>query len=164
MPNKTRQYAMVVILLTSLLLSTMTVAAQAGINDWSRLNSVARGSKLSAKLRNGKTVDGSFSSVSDTALTLMVKNTATEIKRDDVLSVHQVMRKSAKAATLIGMGVGAGAGAVFGAAADSKSDGFEELDSIATAVTTVLGAGAGALGGFLIGRSGKKRVLIYEAK
>jgi hypothetical protein len=28
----------------------------------------------------------------------------------------------------------------------------------------ILGAGVGALGGFLIGRSGKKRVLLYEAK
>jgi hypothetical protein len=155
---------MVAILLTSLLLSPVTVTAQAGINDWSRLNSFASGSKLSARLRNGKTVDGSLSSVSDTGLTLMVKNTATEIKRDDVLTVHEVTRKSAKAATLIGMGLGAGAGAIFGAVAASKSDGFENLDNIATAVTTVLGAGAGAVGGFLIGRSGKKRVLIYEAK
>jgi len=29
---------------------------------------------------------------------------------------------------------------------------------------TILGAGVGALSGFLIGRSGKKRVLIYEAR
>lgn len=163
MLNKTRQLATPVILLTSILLSSLTCAAQT--NDWSRLTSVPAGSKLSAKLRNGKTIDGSLRSVSDTALTLTVKNTPTEIKRDDVISVHQVTRKSAKTATLVGMGLGAGAGAVFGAAADSKSDnGFEDLDNIATAVTTVLGAGAGALGGFLIGRSGKKRVLIYEAK
>jgi len=125
---------------------------------------VATGSKLSAKLKNGKTIDGSFSSVSDTALTLMVKNAATELRRDDIVSVHQVTKKSAAKATLIGLGAGAGVGAIVGAAADSSSDGFEQLDSIATAVTTVLGAGVGALGGFLIGRSGKKRVLIYEAK
>jgi len=125
---------------------------------------VATGSKLSAKLKNGKTIDGSFSNVSDTALTLMVKNAATELRRDDIISVHQVTKKSAAKATLIGLGAGAGVGAIVGAAADSSSDGLEEFDSIATAVTTVLGAGVGALGGFLIGRSGKKRVLIYEAK
>jgi len=162
MRSKTTQFATVVILLTSILLLPVIVAAQT--NDWSRLTSVASGSKLSVKLTNGKTVDGSFSSVSDTALTLMVKNVATEAKRDDVVSVHQVTKKSAAKATLIGLGAGAGVGAIVGAAADSSSDGFEELDSIATAVTTVLGAGVGALGGFLIGRSGKKRVLIYEAK
>lgn len=157
-------FATVVILLTSILLLPSAVAAQTSTNDWSRLSSVATGSKLSTKLRNGQTIGGSFSSVSDTALTLMVKNAATEVKRDDILSVHQVSRKSAKTATLIGLGAGAGAGAVVGAAADSNNDSFEELDSIATAVTTVIGAGVGALGGFLIGRSGKKRVLIYEAR
>ncbi|HEX5883170.1 MAG TPA: hypothetical protein VFY67_01360 [Pyrinomonadaceae bacterium] len=158
------QFATIVILLTSSLLSPLAVAAQTGTNDWSRLTSVATGSKLSAKLRNGKTIDGSFGGVSDTVLTLMVKNAATEVKRDDILSVHQVTRKSAKTSTLIGLGAGAGAGAVVGAAADSNNDSFEDLDNIATAVTTVIGAGVGALGGFLIGRSGKKRVLIYEAR
>ena len=165
MRTQTTQLATVVILLTSILLSPITVAAQARINDWSRLTSVANGSKLSVKLRNGKTIDGTLSGVADTTLTLMVNRASTDIKRDDVSSVHQVTRKSAKTATLIGLGLGAGAGAIFGAAADSNNgDDFEKLDHIATAVTTVLGAGAGALGGFFIGRNGKKRVLIYEAK
>ena len=164
MRTNTTQFASIVILLTSILLSPVTVAAQTGTNDWSRLTSVATGSKLSAKLRNGKTIVGSFSSASDTALTLMVKNAATEVRRDDIISVHQVTRKSAKTATLVGLGVGAGAGAIVGAAADSSSDSFEDIDNIATAVTTVLGAGVGALGGFLIGRNGKKRVLIYQAR
>ena len=165
MRTKTTQLATVVILLTSILLSPITVAAQAGTNDWSRLTSVATGSKLSVKLRNGKTIDGTLSSVSDSTLTLMVNKASTDIKRDDVSTIHQVTRNSAKTATLIGAGVGAGAGAIVGAVADSNNnDGFEKLDHIATAVTTVLGAGAGALGGFFIGRSGKKRVLLYEAK
>jgi len=165
MRTKTTQLATVVILLTSILLSPITVAAQAGTNDWSRLTSVATGSKLSVKLRNGKTIDGTLSSVSDTTLTLMVNKASTDIKRDDVSTVHQVTRNSAKTATLIGAGVGAGAGAIVGAVGDSNNnDGFEKLDSVATAVTTVLGAGVGALGGFFIGRSGKKRVLLYEAK
>ena len=165
MRTKTTQLATVVILLTSILLSPITVAAQAGTNDWSRLTSVATGSKLSVKLRNGKTIDATLSSVSDTTLTLMVNKASTGIKRDDVSTIHQVTRNSAKTATLIGAGVGAGAGAIVGAAGDSNNnEGFEKLDSVATAVTTVLGAGAGALGGFFIGRSGKKRVLLYEAK
>lgn len=165
MRTKTTQLVTIVILLTSILLSPITVAAQAGTNDWSRLTSVATGSKLSVKLRNGKTIDGTLSGVSDATMTLMVNKTSTEVKRDDVISVHQVSGKSATKATLIGMGVGAGAGAIVGAAGDSNNnDGFEKLDSIATAATTVLGAGAGALGGFLIGRSGKKRILLYEAK
>ena len=162
---QTRQFATLVILLTSLLLSPVTLMAQATTGDWSRLSSVPTGSKLSVKLRNGNKVDGKLSSVSDTAVTLMVKNTSTELKRDDIRTVHLVNGNSAKKATLIGLGVGAGAGAALGAAVDSANDdGFEKLDSVGTAVTTVLGAGVGALSGFLIGRNGKKRVLLYEVK
>jgi len=126
---------------------------------------VPTGSKLSVKLRNGNKIDGTLSSVSDTAITLIVKNASREVKRDDIRTVHKVNGKSATTATLIGLGVGAGAGAALGAVADSTNDdGFEKLDNAATAVTTILGAGVGALSGFLIGRSGKKRVLLYEAK
>ena len=162
---QTRQFATLVILLTSLLLSPVTLMAQATTSDWSRLTSTPTGSKLSVKLRNGNKVDGTLSNVSDTAVTLMVKNASREVKRDDVSTIHQVNGKSATTATLIGLGVGAGAGAALGAVVDrNNDDGFEKLDSIGTAVTTVLGAGVGALSGFLIGRNGKKRVLLYEAK
>jgi small nuclear ribonucleoprotein (snRNP)-like protein len=166
MRNKTRQFAAILVLLSSFLLSSVTLAAQSGTSDWSRLSSVTNGSKLSVKLRNGKNIDGTLSGVSDTSLTLMVKNTATEVKRDDVLSVHEVVKKSAAKATLIGLGVGAGAGALVGVAADasSKDNGLEKIDSVATAATTVIGAGVGALAGYFIGRGGNKRVLLFEAK
>ena len=45
----TRRFATIVILLTSLLLSPVTLVAQATTSDWSRLNSVVTGSKLSVK-------------------------------------------------------------------------------------------------------------------
>ena len=93
---QTRQFATLVILLTSLLLSPVTLMGQATTSDWSRLTSVSTGSKLSVKLRNGNKVEGTLSSVSDTALTLMVKNTSTELKRDDIRTVHLVGGKSAK--------------------------------------------------------------------
>jgi hypothetical protein len=163
---KTRQFAAIVVLLSSFLLSSITLAAQAGTNDWSRLSSVANGSKLSVRLRNGKNMDGTFSGVSDTSLTLLLKNTATEVKRDEVLSVHEVVKKSATKATLIGLGAGAGAGAIVGVAADasSRDNGLEKVDSVATAATTIMGAGVGALAGYFIGRGGNKRVLLFEAK
>ena len=162
---QTRQFATLVILLTSLLLSPVTLMGQATTNDWSRLTSMPTGSKLSAKLRNGKKVDGTLSSVTDTALTLMVKNTSTELKRDDIRTVHQLNGISAKKTTLIGLGMGAGIGAAAGAIHDvSNNDDVPDFDLPATPFTTVLGAGVGALGGWLIGRSGKKRVLVYEAR
>ena len=162
----TRQFATIVILLTSLLLSPVTLMAQATTGDWSRLKSVPTGSKLSVKLRNGKKLDGVLSSVSDSALTLLVKNTSTEVKRDDVNTVHTVNGASVTKATLIGLGVGTGIGAAVGIAGDasSSSGGFETLDNAAAGAITIIGALAGTIAGFAIGKTRKKRVLIYEAK
>ena len=162
---QTRQFATLVILLTSLLFSPVTLMAQTTNSDWSRLTSVTTGSKLSVKLRNGNKFDGTLSSVSDTSLVLMVKNTSKELMRDDIRTVHLVGGKSAKKGALIGLGVGAGAGALVGGIFDA-SDNHEDLGDVAAGVTTgigvVVGAGLGTLGGALIGR--KKRVLLYEAK
>ena len=154
-----------VALVAALLLSSATVSAQlstAPTSDWSRLNAVTAGSKVSVKLKSGKTVDGKLSGVSDSALSLTVKGKPVDVKREDVLSVYQIKKKSVAKATLIGLGVGAGAGLAIGLAGRSKDD-LVNLNNPVTAGLTVLGAAAGALTGFLIGRSGGKRVLIYQA-
>ncbi len=160
------QITTITILLFSLLHSPATLTAQTVLNDWSRLNAVASGSKLSVKLKDGKIVEGTLRSVSDSGLSLTVKNADRELRRDDVKTVNEISSKSVKKATLVGLGLGAGAGAVVGIAGDASSDddGFEKIDNVAAGAVTILGAGVGALTGFLIGRSGKKRVLIYEAR
>ena len=153
-----------IVLVASLLLSSVTVIAQGRSNDWSKVTALTAGSKLSVKLKNGKTINGTLSSVSDSTLSLTVKNAPVEIKREEVRTVHEVVKKSsATKATLIGTGVGAGAGAAVGAIGDSNNEGLETLDNAATAVLAVAGAGVGALVGYFIGRSGNKRVLVYEA-
>lgn len=159
----TRQFAPIVILVISLLLSPITLMAQTATSDWSRLASMPAGNKLSVKLRNGKKIDGILSSVSDTAVTLLRKNTTTEVKRDDIKTVHQLGGASVTKSTLIGLGVGTGAGAIVGVAV-RDNDSFLDLDNVATAAITVIGAGVGALTGYAIGATRKKRVLIYEAK
>ena len=166
MHTRTQQLAIVIILLGSFLLSSITAGAQQNLSDWSRLNGLTAGSKLSVKLKSGKTVQGKLSNISDSSLTLTVKNAPTEIKREDVLTIHEVSKKSAGKSTLIGLGVGAGAGAVIGLAADASSDsgGFEKIDNVAAGGITVIGAATGALVGWLAGRGGGKKVLIYEAK
>ena len=163
MRNLSRPFVAVVLLM-SLLLSAVSVAGQT--NDWSKVAALASGSNLSVKLKNGKTVNGTLSSVTDSTLSVTAKNAAVDIKREDVRTVHEVVKKgSATKAALIGTGVGAGAGAAAGAISDSNNDdGFESLDSAATAGLAVVGAGVGALVGYLIGRSGNKKVLVYEAK
>ncbi len=156
------------VLIASFVLSAGSITGQttaAPTNDWSRLTAVESGSKLVIKLKNGKTVEGKVVSVSATAVSISIKGKPVELKRDDVRSVHQVMTKSASKATLIGLGVGAGAGAAAGAAASSSDTGFDfdKFDKAVTAGLTVVGAGAGALTGYLLGRRGGKRVLMYEA-
>jgi hypothetical protein len=163
-----KRFAISLGLVASFLVSSATLAAQGtsrSTSDWSVLSAVASESKLVVKQKNGKTVEGKLSSVSDDALTLSVKNTPLSIKREDVLSVYQVQKKSATKSTLIGLGVGAGAGAALGGAAAIKDDyGFDKIDHAVTAGLAVIGGAAGALTGYLFGRGGSKRVLIYENK
>jgi len=156
----------VLVVVATLLLATVTVMAQDQTNNWSRVTAVAAGTKLSVKLKNGKTVNGTFNNASDSTLSVMVKNSPMEIKRDDVATVHEVVKKSsATKATLIGTAVGAGVGAAAGGIATAKDDdGFDKIDHVATAGLAVAGAGVGALVGYLIGRGGNQRVLLYESK
>ena len=164
MRSQAQPFAVLVVVAT-LLLSTVTATAQDQPNNWSRVMAVGAGSKLSVKLKNGKTVTGTFNNASDSTLSVMVKNSPVEVKREEVATVSEVVKKSSVTkATLIGMGVGAGAGAAAGGIATSKDDDFDKIDHAATAGLAVLGAGVGAFVGYLIGRGGSKRVLLYQAK
>lgn len=158
-----KQIAVSVVLVLSFLLTPVTLLAQTGTNDWSRLSSVAGGSKLSVKLKDGKKIEGKFASVSDASLSLTVKNAAKEIRREDVATVHEVSKKGAGKATLIGLGVGAALGGGLAIAAEADDDGFPVKDSV-SAGFVALTAGVGALAGFLVGRTGNKRVLLYQSK
>ena len=161
-----KQIAVIVVLVLSFLLSPVTLLAQSGNNDWSRVSAVAGGTKLSVKTKDGKKVEGTLTKVSDTSLSMTVKNAAKEIPRDDIASVHKLTSKSVGKATLIGLGIGAGAGAAIGIAGDASNDagGFEKIDNTVAGAVTVVGAAAGALAGFVIGKTGNKRVLLYESK
>jgi hypothetical protein len=166
MQTLNRRIAISVILVSTLIAASINVAAQGNLNDWSRLSSLTAGSKVSVKLKDGKTVEGKVTSVSDAALSLTVKNKPTDLKRDDVLSVQQVIKKSATKSTLIGLAVGTGTGALIGGVADASANdgGFEKIDNVAAGAITVIGAVAGTVTGFLIGRGHSKKILVYEAK
>ncbi len=140
-----KRFSISIVLVASLLLSSATLSAQntaTTTSDWSVLKSVTSGSKLVVKLKTGKTVEGKLSNVSDLSLSLSVKGAPVDLKRDDLLSVYQVKKKSATKATLIGLGVGAGGGAAIGTAAGGNDNGFDKIDHVATAALTVLGAGS----------------------
>jgi len=150
------------LLAASLSLSSV-VSAQTGSapnGDWSALKAVAAGSKLAVKRKNGKTVEGKLTGVSDAALSLNVGGRATDIKPEEVQRVYRIGGSSAKTGALIGAAAGAGTGAAVGASGD---EGFGPTHGQMAAGLAVLGGGAGALVGYAIGRGRRKRVLIYEA-
>jgi small nuclear ribonucleoprotein (snRNP)-like protein len=169
MQTKPQPFA-VLVLIAALVFSTLTVVAQGQTtdqtNNWSRVTALAAGAKIAVKLKTGKTLNGTVNSVSDSALSLNVKNSTREIKREEIATVHEVVKKgSATKSTLIGTGIGAGVGAAAGGIASANDDsGFEKIDHVATAALAIVGAGSGALVGYLVGRGGNKRVLLYEAK
>src|SRR5258708_16389959 len=118
MHSATKRFRISFVLVAALLLPAVTLAAPntkvttVATTDWAVLKTVPTASKLVVKLKSGKSVSGKLSAVTDTTLSLSVKDKAVDLKREDVVSVHQVMGKSAKKATLIGLAVGAGGGAV----------------------------------------------------
>jgi len=150
-------------LIASLLFSTISVVAQTSTSDWNALHSLAVDSKISVKLKIGKTVEGRFKNVSDSSLTLTARNNVVDVKREDVDSVYEVKRKSATKSTLIGLGIGAGGGAAIGAAGASNDDNFDKLDHAVIAGLAVVGAVGGTVTGYLLGRR-SKRVVIYQSK
>jgi hypothetical protein len=164
--SHSKRFVLTVSLIAAVLLAPATSFAQnvASTNDWAALRNIPSDSKVIVKLKTGKSVDGKLLSVSDSSITLSRNNSSLDMKREEVKSVHQIIKKSATAGTLIGLGVGAGAGAGLGAIGASNDDnGFDKIDHAATAGLAVVGAGVGALTGYLIGRRGSKRILVYES-
>ena len=161
-----RRVALTLALIACLVCSPVLASAQGNTtSDWSSLKNLAVDTKLSVKLKTGKKVEGRFKSASDSSLTLTQKNAPLELKRDEISTVHELVKKSATKSALIGMGLGAGAGAGIGAAASASDDSdFDKIDHVATAGLAVAGAVVGAVSGYFIGRSASKKVLLFENK
>lgn len=153
----------ITLLFAMFLLSSIPLRAQTASDDWSGVKSLESNSKVSIKLKTGKSLKGHVSNVSDSGISLRANNATQDVKREDIQSVYRVSKRSATKATLIGMGVGAGAGLITGAVGGRESD-FDKLDQAVTAGLAILGAGVGATVGYLIGRSGSKKELIYNAR
>ena len=130
--------------------------------SWEGIKAVPPGDEVVVRLRNGQTLKGRLINISDTALTIEQAQRETDVTRGDTLRVHRVVSKSAKRATLIGIGIGAGVG-IAAAVAAAKSGPGEAEAGIAALFIGTIGAGAGALIGYIVG-SRKQRALIYETR
>jgi hypothetical protein len=132
-------------------------------NEWSALQALPTGARLSVRMKSGEKVEGRLSLVSDAALTLLRKGAAVELRRDAVRRVYRVGGPSVKKSTLVGLGVGAGTGAAVGTGVAVSE---EHESGEAHMPVFVFGAGGaiiGTLAGLAVGLLGRKRVLIYEA-
>jgi len=162
-----KRLVIAVALITSLLFTSLPAMAQtSSTSDWTSLQRLARDSKIAVKLKTGKKVEGRFTSVTDSSLTLIANAGPVDLKREEIASVYEIKRKeSATKSTLIGLGLGAGAGAALGAAAvaNDNSDGFDKLDQAVLGGVVVIGAVAGTVTGYFLGRRSKK-TLVYENK
>lgn len=130
--------------------------------SWEGIKAVPPGDEVVVSLRNGQTLKGKLINISDTALTIEQAQRATDISRGDALRVHRMVSKSSKRATLIGLGIGAGVGLI-GSVAAAKSGGGEGDADLGAVIVGAIGAGAGALIGYIVG-SRNQRSLIYETR
>ena len=149
--------AVLVLVLPSIGLSAQSI--QSNLAEWNNVKSVPPGDEIIVTLRNTQSIKGRLNVVSDALITLTKKKEQMNINRDEIVRVHRVLPKSAKGATLLGTGIGAIVGAGIGAGIGN--DGYDD-EGWAIAFLAGVGAGFGAIAGFLIG-SGKLKVLVYEA-
>ena len=130
--------------------------------SWEGIKAVPPGDEVVVRLRNGQTLKGKLVSISDTALTIEQGQSATDVSRGDALKIHRMVTKSSKRATLIGLGIGAAIGLAGSVAAAKSGEGEGDAD-LGALIAGVVGAGAGALIGYIVG-SRKQRALIYETR
>ena len=159
-----RKTAIVSLLLTvTLIYSPLVFAQQPAVSgDWSAVQDVPPGDQLVLNLKDGKSVKGKVISVTSDELSITRKNKNETIRRDSIAQVYRLKRKAEKGKyAAIGAGIGAGTGLGIGLAKNSPPIDDGEIYPI---VGTILGAGIGALGGFLFGQAKRKRVLIYQAR
>lgn len=166
---KTKALIVNIVLLVLLADANMIVAQTAGdpARQWESVKALAPGEKLSVRLKDGKKVEATVRSVSDTILTLDRGTTTSDLKRETISKVYRIVRqstgKSMGKSTAIGAGIGFGVGAGVGIAAGS----YEDLETaglvgLLGGLGAAIGAGIGALVGAVHVKPG--RVLIYEAK
>jgi hypothetical protein len=186
------ELSQICIFLVALLTMLSSAAAQAPAqNDpaWEAVKALPYGEPLTVKLKGGTTLDGTMISASETNLKMykaeqsptsgIIYEDIVDLKKEDILNVYRIEKKSGKKWVIIGAVVGAAAGAATGAAmgglgsnCQSRPGPFGDVFSDVCggaktgfiALGAVGGATTGAYVGHLIGRKRLKRVLIYKSK
>lgn len=151
------------LLLVFLMLSTHAPLAFAqqstSINNWSAVQQLPTNERLVVKQKSGKELKGLMIEATETTLTIDRDGKPVAIARADVRHVYVIEGKASKGKwALIGAGIGAGAGTGIGYAKYSPNSDDSE---IYIAMGLLIGAGAGAVSGLLLGQNKRKRVMVY---
>ena len=136
---------------------------------WAGVEKVPPGEKLTVKLKDGKKVKGTLSSVSDTGLTLARGNRTTDLERENVLQVYQWVEKRGERHIGVGAMIGAISGGILGFAMFAGDSGpfHDPMNEtvgamfLSTMVPAAIGATLGGLAGSSRGKR-KRRALIYD--
>jgi hypothetical protein len=130
--------------------------------EWAALRSAKTGEPWKVRQKDGKTIKGELTAVTDAGLTLTRGNKPIVIDRDHVAMAWRMVKKPAKGKhALIGTGVGAAVGAGIGAIKYSPQSDDSE---IFVYMGMWLGAGIGALVGMGMGAGRRVPVLVYQAR
>jgi hypothetical protein len=154
-------------LIALIMLPQVTPAQTAPVvnREWSIFTTLQPNEKLVARLKDGKTVEGRLTRVSDKAIILSTGGNTIDLDRENVARAYRVTGASVKKPVLIGLTAGAAVGAGLGIAAGSCKQGellcLDKSDTVP--IATAVFAGVGVLVGFITGKMRHKRVLIYEA-
>ncbi len=128
--------------------------------DWTIVELLENGEKLSIELKSGKRIKGKLAGVSQTGLSISEGGKTTDLSRDDLLRVYRVIGRTRGKSALRGAGIGSVIGAGIGLIfyLPNRDDLVGWIVPAFYAIGAGIGAGVGAAFS-----GGQKRVLIYQA-
>ena len=158
-------YKRIVSIVIAVMLATVPsqfVLGQSTTGNWAAVQAVAVDDRLIVKQKDGKTIEGKMIEASETNLTISRDGKVVNISRDAIRQIEHSTGKAEKGKwALIGTGVGAGVGGGIGA---TKYRSDRDDYGIYPVMGVLIGAGAGAVAGLLIGSSRRQRALIYTVR
>jgi hypothetical protein len=128
--------------------------------DWSDVQALSPGQKISVRTKDGDRLDGRFESASDILIVFERRGRKVSLARDSIHLVQLDRGKSRKRGLLLGIAIGGGIGFAVGGALyfPHRDDMVDTTVPGMTALGAAIGAGIG--GGF---GKGNKNETVYEA-
>jgi hypothetical protein len=153
------------LVLTGVLGISCGLWAQTDNSSWAKLSALLPGQKIQILEMNSEKHSGTYTSVSDRAISYQDKSGEQIVQRQDVRSVKLMKNKHRLVNTLVLGGVGAGVGAGIGAATyhPCSAPSFC-IDVGGRGLPTAVGAAVGLVGGLIAGALLPGHETIYSVK